>query len=182
MPLDEAYARGVKGVVKLHVESPVPTSVLEHRDWEGQDAPSTPLCRAPCDRVVDGRGRTFVFKGASYESSLSLDDRSREVRVDVHPGSRSLEILGAVLAIGGILTTSLGAAGLICSIKNICRAGDSAQDNFFARSEVQAVHLGLLISGPALLVPGFVLVIGQKPSLSVTSQQALSPSSRVSRY
>jgi hypothetical protein len=105
-----------EGAPRVHVETNSPEVTLFERPSVLE--PSRPLCRAPCDRVVDARaGQSFYFAGEGITPSprFQLSDRAGDVRVRVEAGSGGLRtggivaiVLGSGLTVGGVGLTTFG--------------------------------------------------------------------------
>jgi hypothetical protein len=111
------------GVVRLHIEANVADVELRERVPAGRpgpfgedDAIERHVCRAPCDRVLDGRdGHEFFFDGTPWDApDFSLRGYQGDViaRLTVHRhlrnGGIALATSSGLAIIGGAITLGLG--------------------------------------------------------------------------
>ena len=90
------------GAPRLHIELTRPADL---KLYDGTT--SSPVCAAPCDRVIDGRrGQSFFFNGDHVLKSrkFSLTEHSGDVVARVKPGRPARRV-------GGIIGLALGGAG-----------------------------------------------------------------------
>lgn len=146
---------GAPGVVRLHIDSPVPTQLIEHAGttvgaYGGYGVVLTslrPVCVAPCDRVIDGsRGQGFTVTGPFPTPSMfEFSGMRGDVTLSVQPGSIGKRTGGAWLAIlGG--TSFL--TGIIMLPVSLNRTTTSLRD----------AAIGMTAVGGAALVAGIVLI------------------------
>jgi hypothetical protein len=132
--------------VRVHVDAP-PHVVIEE---EGASA-WTRLCSAPCDRELDVRG---MYRSAGPDVQRQRFVLDKAATVHIEPGSRTVNILGIVLApIGG--GTLL--AGLLASALATLQA-DGTSTAF-----VGAVLIGV---GAATALSGIIMYALSKTSIS----------------
>lgn len=160
-PRAQALVPGTQGVVRLHVQSPVPVEIYKHRDSYGQtsrgdtivlDTPR-PVCASPCDVLVDGRGREFSAAGADAVESprFSLAALTGDQQLDVSPGSPGLRAGGyLLLALGGI---GVG-AGTILAVAGAIGTSPNPHGPGFIRNK------GLETGGFVMLGTGVAATIG----------------------
>ncbi len=112
---------GNDGVVRVHIVSPEPVTLLEHNIQTGAVGGygfvidrADPVCSSPCDRVIDGSGgRRFNVGGEFPQSRLfSFAGMTGDVQVGVRPGSGGM-IVGGYMS---VLIGSLGLAGGIALV------------------------------------------------------------------
>jgi hypothetical protein len=146
---------GAPGVVRLHIDSPVPTQLIEHAGttvgaYGGYGVVLTtlrPVCAAPCDRVIDGsRGQGFTVTGPFPTPGLfDLTELRGDVTLSVKPGSIGKRVGGVWLTIlGG--TTFLTGVIMLPLVLN--RTTTSLRD----------ASIGMTAVGGAALVGGIVLL------------------------
>jgi hypothetical protein len=114
-----------------------------------------PVCRAPCNQVVDGRrGQSFFFggDGTSMSSTFHLAERSGDITVDVSPGSASMQRWGVLLTslgipsfVTGAILVPIGAMATSEDAHGIRRASPSA---------------GLMVAGGIFAAAGVGLIVG----------------------
>lgn len=130
------------------------------------------VCRAPCDRVVDGRaGQLFFFggPGTTQSSRFQLTERGPNVLVDVKPGSVGLRV-------GGWVVLTLGAVALTSGVSLIVLGSNStsmdSNGNFSSGTDSGMVTGGAVAAalGGGLLVGGIVMLVK-----SVTGYEFVSP-------
>ena len=106
------------GAPRLHIELTRPadlklyevTGEISVASYSGfaSGTTSSPVCAAPCDRVIDGRrGQSFFFNGDHVLKSrkFSLSEHDGDVVARVKPGRPARRV-------GGIIGLALGGAGL----------------------------------------------------------------------
>lgn len=108
-----------------------------------------PVCRAPCDRVVDGRdGRAFFLSGDRVTPSrkFTLLDREGDVTLEVRPGHRALYLAGWFSTVFGLVGAATGAVLLATS--------DDDADLRTAGAVVLGVGAPVLAGGIVMLLFG----------------------------
>jgi hypothetical protein len=186
---------GVTGIVKLHIESPVPAQVLEH---VGTVAGGNivvlqlePVCASPCDRVIDGRlGNQYVLTGDfPTPSSFTLGQMRGDVTLTVAPGSTGRRV-GGFAAVAIVAPLGLALGPLILSLAGVdadahasaIRAGyvPSTGDGSGGR----AAGVTLLITGGVALVGGIYLLAtsGTKTKLEPTAPRGNKTAEARPRY
>lgn len=113
-----------------------------------------PVCRAPCDRVVDGSaGQSFYFGGEGVTPSrrFTLDEHDGPLLARVKPGR-------AGVLVGGVLLTSLSIAPLLTGTLFLSlsqhRAPDGSHSTRDAGIVLSAVGASTLISGIVMIALG----------------------------
>ena len=162
---DSAGARpDAKGVVRLHIESPKPVQLHEHIGTSAVMGPyggvvvshSRVVCESPCDQLVDARrGQRFVVAGDGVPASepFQLHAQRGDVKMNVDAGSSGRRA-------GGVLLTSLGAAGVAYGVLGLV-LGAVANDDASTRDLGEALQTSGGISlgaGVATLAGGIVLI------------------------
>jgi len=159
---------GEKGVVRLHIDSPTPVSVLSHSVQYGTVggygvvlAHDTPVCVSPCDQVIDGsRGEEFVasgdFPGAKR---FSVTDMKGDVDLTVKPGKSGPHSAAIALDVVGSLTAVTGATLLIAGLASGSSPTIDGNGNQTgsSTSTLTPVGIGVLVGGVAMVVGGIVL-------------------------
>lgn len=145
---------GQPGVVRLHVDSPVPTQVVEHAGTTvgmagGYGVVFTqlrPVCAAPCDQVVDGsRGQGFTITGPFPSPGMfTFADMRGDVTLSVKPGS-----IGGRW--GGLMLTILGGSTLLTGAILLPLAIDRS-------TGMRNAGIGMVAGGGVALVGGIVLL------------------------
>jgi hypothetical protein len=153
---------GTPGVVRLHVQSPVPVAIYKHRDSYGQTSRGTtlvldtprPVCASPCDALLDGRlGREFSAAGDDAVESprFSFAALTGDQELDVSPGSPGLRTGGyLLLAVGGL---GVG-AGTLLAVAGAIGTSPKAHGAGFVRND------GLETGGFVILGTGLVAMVG----------------------
>jgi hypothetical protein len=113
-----------------------------------------PVCRAPCDRVIDGTpGQSFVFGGEGISPSrrFTLDEHEGPLLARVRPGR-------AGVLVGGVLLTSLSIAPLITGTLFLSLSQHTAPDGSHgtrnAGITLSAVAFSMLVSGIIMIARG----------------------------
>jgi len=162
--LELAYARGERGVVRLHVDSSDPgiqlyrvstsSSTVQYRTNPGTVAafPQSDLnCLAPCDKLLDGRlGQQFFFGGAGMppSSTFQVYGRSGPLSASVEPGNDARYIAGLLTGTFGGLTATIGAT--VWALGYI--EGDQQKKNRDGTPMIDAKGNIIIEHGP--LIPG----------------------------
>ena len=148
----------------LHVESTRPVRLFEISTqlyaggprWGHypQAQPARPVCRAPCDRVIDGSpGQSFYFGGEGISPSrrFTLDEHEGPLVARVKPGR-------AGVLVGGVLLTSMSLAPLITGTlflslsQHTAPGGSHGTRN--AGITLSAVAFTMLVSGIIMIARG----------------------------
>jgi hypothetical protein len=146
----------VDGAVRIHVEADSPAVTLEQvTGGTGVRVTARPVCRAPCDQIVDARGPDrFFFAGEGLMASprFHLAGHGGAVVLDVKAGS-------AARRAGGFAMAFIGGAGFIAGISMIALGAISTSPGAppstglaVAGGVVGGVGLGLLVGGIVLVV------------------------------
>jgi hypothetical protein len=161
-PQAPALVPGTPGVVRQHVQSPVPVEIYKHRDSYGETSRGNTLvldtpravCASPCDVLVDGsRGREFSAAGEDAVESprFSLAGLTGDQELDVSPGSPGLRAGGyLLLALGGI---GVG-AGTIVAFAGAVGTSPNPHGQGFIRNK------GLETGGFVMLGTGVAAAVG----------------------
>lgn len=165
------------GMVKVHIDTDDPKVQL-HR-YRGSSVGlvvvpvnaivisdySNVVCRAPCDRVVDGRdGEEYFFAGSGLSSSgrFQLYDRTGTLEAKVNPGSNTLRWVGIGAALAGIAPV-LGGAGMLAIGSDI---KDDFPDEGSRWKTIGAVAIGV---GTAMIIGGIVLWLSGRTTYELAS-------------
>jgi hypothetical protein len=161
---------GDPGVVKLHVETPIPATVIEHRSaligtYRGYGLVlhgERTVCTSPCDKILDGsQGSIFRLSDDAFPSGgdFSLATMTGDVTLRVEPGSKPkrtsggwMVALGTTAALTGVVLLPLGQ---VASTTDANTGRDLPIPNYPVRN----AGLGLLVGGAAVLGVGIALVI-----------------------
>lgn len=106
------------GVVKLHIQSPVPVTLMQTKPlgyvsaggYSMGVAATRSVCTAPCDRVIDSSdGSNYFLTGPSFAPhSLELSQRRGDVTAKVDTGSPAGRTIGSLAITGGVLGALVG--------------------------------------------------------------------------
>lgn len=152
------------GVVRMRIESPEPNLELHGLGAQRLDkvpggyvgqGPSTLLCRAPCDTVIDARlGQPLKISGADIPDSAPFQvfDKEGEVTARVRPGSQGKLTWSAITGSIGILGAITGGSLLLTGV--LVNSGDSESTTGDSLTKWGGITLGV---GVALTVTGVVL-------------------------
>jgi hypothetical protein len=130
-----------------------------------------PVCRAPCDQVVDGRaGQLFFFAGKGIRTSepFSLQGREGRVRFDVQTGPSSLRGAGVGLTALGAVAAGVG---IVLATFGVTYA---ANDPSISPPPNWTLISGGIAggSGLAMLTAGLVMIGSSSPRAVVTDARA----------
>jgi hypothetical protein len=170
------------GTPFIHIESDWPDVQLGRIDSEPLFATSSqnlgaaigaglvrPVCRAPCDRVVDGReGTRFVVisPGMVPSDPFFLDNKNGHLVARVQGGSVGKRF-------GGFMLTTFGGC---MTLGGIAVLGVALGTNAFSDPETRplgtagAIVFGL---GAAQLIPGIMLLAGSSTKVEITPDGAV---------
>jgi hypothetical protein len=164
-PQAPALVPGTPGVVRLHVQSPVPVEIYKHRDSYGEtsrgntivlDTPR-PVCASPCDVLVDGsRGREFSAAGEDAVESprFSLAGLAGDQELDVSPGSPGLRAGGyLLLALAGI---GVGAGTIVAFAGAVGTSPNPHGPGFIRNKGLETAGFVMLGTGVAAAVGAIV--------------------------
>jgi hypothetical protein len=157
---------GAPGVVKLHIESPVPVRVVEDAGATvgyagGQSVVIShmrPVCGGACDRVVDGsQGQSFAATGAFPPATFTLGAYQGDVSLRVQPGSTGRRV-------GGLWATVLGGTALLTGAVMLPIAvsvSSSTPDSYGLQSSTsgfKTASIGVLVGGAVVTAGGIALL------------------------
>lgn len=152
---------GSPGVVRLHVESPLPARILAHEPPAVGRVGGYVLvvhraqnvCTSPCDRVIDGStGHTFSVNGEfPTPEPFSLSQHQGDMTLALKPGSNGMRTGGAWAAVFGSLAVLGGALTLPLAYAIRSHASPAMRIAGIAQLGVGVPLLG---GGIALLVLG----------------------------
>jgi hypothetical protein len=149
---------GDVGVVRLHIDSPVPAKLIEQRSamvgaYGGYGVvlqQFQSVCASPCDKVIDGsQGQSFQLTSEEFPAprAFSVAGLKGDVQLHVEPGSNGRRIGGLWLTIGGGSLVLVGALTLpLASLGQQTGQG------------LKYAGIGMLAGGGASLVAGIVLL------------------------
>lgn len=161
------------GMPRLHIELTRPAdlklyevtgeiTVINYRTGFSSGTTSSPVCVAPCDRVIDGRsGQSFFFNGDGVLKSkkFTLTEHSGDIVARVTPGRPARRV-------GGIIGLALGGAGLGTAAFLYWSAKRNADwDNDFRGDSAPRVEpnftpaTALLISSAIVAAGGLVMLL-----------------------
>jgi len=163
-PVEETPAG--KGAVKVHIESSKPVQLLEHVGSAIGSAGGYVVaidqirvaCASPCDKVIDGtRGQEFaiVGDGVTPSNAFTLNERDKDTRIDVQPGSSGLRVGGVWMAIFGGSSLVAGAITLPLGY-----ALDSTTFDPVTGTSIGSDMSGMKIAGGVMLGAGAALLTG----------------------
>jgi hypothetical protein len=170
---------GDPGVVRLHIDTPVPATVIEHRmaligTYRGYGLVlhgERNVCTSPCDKIIDGsQGSIFKLADDEYPSggNWSLATMTGDVTLRVEPGSKGRRLggglaiaFGAIALVSGAVALPLGQTATLNDL-NTGRTVNSP--NYPVRN----AGIGLLVGGVALLGAGIALVVTGATHITLT--------------
>ncbi len=154
------------GHPQLHIETtrpvrlfeistqPINTPALRWGNYpQNQNPQARPVCRAPCDRVIDGSyGQSFYFGGEGITPSkrFTLDEHGGPMLARVRPGR-------AGVFVGGILFASMSVVPLISGTLFMALSSSSSSSAMQTRNAgitLSAVGVGMLVSGIVMIALG----------------------------
>ena len=155
---------GDPGVVRLHIDSPLPATVIEQRStvvgaYAGYGIvlhQQRTVCTSPCDTVVDGSaGRAFRLADDTYPSPgpFNFSGMTGEVTMHILPGSTALRD-------GGGWTIGLGAIAVITGAIMLPIALGTTTTDLNTMVEVKTPNRPLRSAGIGLLAGGLVALGG----------------------
>jgi hypothetical protein len=170
---------GDPGVVRLHIETPIPATVIEHRyaligTYRGYGLVlhgERNVCSSPCDKIIDGsQGSEFRLADNDFPSggSWSLATMKGDVTLRVEPGSKPKRTGGGwMLALG---TTAAVTGALVLPFGQIATTTDAntGKDLPVPNYPVRNAGIGLLVGGVAVLGVGIALVVTGATNVTLT--------------
>lgn len=153
------------GVVRLHIDSPIPVTVAEHTPPRivtaggytfGYDELKL-ACTSPCDKVLDTRdGHWFTAGEGMSGTRLNMESMKGDAQLDVKPGSKLTRGLGiAGTTIGGIGLAG-GVVMLVIGASGIDRVDYGTGSVRHESSPLVPAGVGALVGGAVTLVAGIV--------------------------
>jgi hypothetical protein len=158
---------GNPGVVRLHVDSPVPVNVekrrVEHGSVNGygfEMYQSVHVCASPCDKIIDGReGQEFEASGDfPGGKAFRLNGLKGDVDLKVRPGSRGLRGLGVTSIVLG--SGALAVGGTLALLGGFStNSTNSAGVTTYGLSSETRIGVAMLGTGAAVLIGGIVAIV-----------------------
>jgi hypothetical protein len=175
-----ALKLGEPGVVRVHIDSPVPVKLIHQYDvlypvvesWvdglgnivtRGAMAPGTErdvLCTAPCDRLTNERNLHIAGNGFPSSPTFDFSGLKGDVTVHVRPGNSAAYgsgiaamVLGSLAAVAGAIVLPLNEANGKTTDRNTgvtVKVPDSA---------LRAEGIGLVVGGVVAVVGGVALYL-----------------------
>jgi hypothetical protein len=181
-PVDPTY-----GAPRVHVETSGSGVILfrvPSREERSQLGPlyrryGVPICRAPCDRVVDGRaGQLFLVGGEDVTPSATFElaRRAGDLTLFVQPGSREKRSSGSALI--GVGSGLIG-GGLVLTLCFFIfghqddPTGRNGQPTPYRPSAGEIAGYALMGTGLASLVGGIALITSNRTTVGILSGEAV---------
>jgi hypothetical protein len=170
---------GAPGVVRVHIDSPLPAQLIEHGgtavgSYGGYGVvihQLRPVCMSPCDRVVDGSiGQQFTVTGEfPPPPPFRLLHLRGDVDVNVKPGSSGGMLGGGTMVTLGGISLLTGLIMLPISLSGHTECSYTAP---YGCSKVQSsgfvgTSVGMTLAGAGLLAGGIVLVMRSRTLLDI---------------
>ena len=186
---------GSPGVVRLHIDSPLPATIIEHRSaligtYGGYGLVlhgERKVCTSPCDAIIDGgQGSDFRLADDDYPSGgrFSLATMSGDVTMHVEPGNSPKHTGGAWMLIFG--TIAFGTGLVMFPLGQAAKVTDVSTnvDVNIPNKGIRNAGLGLLGGGAALLGGGIALFVtgATKYTLTPGAAPAAKPTAIAPRY
>jgi hypothetical protein len=173
---------GDPGVVRLHIESPLPATLIEHRSALVGTIGNYGLvlhaerrvCSSPCDVVIDGnQGGIFRLANDDYPSGgpFSLATMSGDVTMRVDPGSTGKHTGGAWMISLGAAAAITGAVLLPLALSNKVTDLNTGNTVGVPNKGVEYAGIGLLAGGLAVLGGGIALFVNGATHYTLTPTQ-----------
>jgi len=147
------------GLPRLHIDAEKPVTLKEETRPPGEKPIVRPLCEAPCDQIIDGRGgQSFFFggRGVSNSKRFQLGHERGDLWVRVNPGSSAIRGGGVALTVIGSMAVLVGLTLLLTDAA--INAGSSSRG-----------LRGFDIAGVATTVAGLPILAGGIVMLAVSS-------------
>jgi hypothetical protein len=185
---------GTPGVVRLHIDSPVPANVIEHAGTQFAQVGNygvvlthfRPVCSAPCDKVIDGTaGQEFALVGSfpSPKAFQLAGLKSGDYNLSLKPGSTGMRVggvvsivLGGTLALTGAVLLPIGVAADSCS------AYDLQLGTCTPSSGLKNAGIGTLVVGLVALGAGIAMAAVSGSEYTLAPAGAPGPTARLPRY
>jgi hypothetical protein len=155
------------GVVRLHVESPVPVQVEKRGVNQGsvngygfEMYQTVHVCASPCDKIIDGsQGQWFEASGDfPGGKEFRFDGMKGDVDLKVRPGSRGLRGFGVTSIVLGSGAFLLGGTLTLLGGFSTYNTNSAGVTTYGLSSETR-VGLAILGTGAAVLVGGIVATV-----------------------
>jgi hypothetical protein len=181
------------GAPWVHVDADSDGVMLQRVDMEmavvsnygtAYAASTSPVCQAPCDRIVDGRkGQEFFFSGPGMptSSSFQLVNRTGNVNVRVEGGSSAGRAGGGVLALLGLVGVVTGGTmlfvGAISSSNDITGGGGDSGKGLITAGGVTLAASAVALGGGIVLLVTSATKLHFPDRAKTTAQAAPRPGS-----
>ncbi|HEY3816478.1 MAG TPA: hypothetical protein VGL81_04870 [Polyangiaceae bacterium] len=202
-PLPPAPRLGDPGVVRLHIDSPAPVTLLDvhlathpvteswvdgfgntvTRDATATELREDPLCSSPCDRVIRDSYLRIVGKGFPSSSGFDLGGRNGDLTLQVRPGNDAEYAGGIAAIIVGSLATVAGA--IIVPLNE--KASTTTDANTGAKVHVpdpalRTGGIGLIAGGVVGVAGGIVLLLLGRTTVTFSQPNGVAPTAAKPRY
>jgi hypothetical protein len=161
---------GDPGVVRLHIDTPVKTAVIESRSavvgaYGGYGLVFTrerEVCVSPCDAVLDGsEGHSFRLQSDAYPlpGPFTFHGMQGDVTMTIKPGSKGLRTGGSLGITFGVLAAVTGA--ILIPVAQSATVTDTSTwvDVSVPNRGLRNAGIGLLAGGVAALGAGIALFV-----------------------
>ncbi len=156
---------GMPGVVRLHIDSPLPARVIEQRSiLVGRQGAYgvvlqqfSPVCISPCDRIIDGSlGQFYTLSPEEFPAPkpFSFAGMTGDVTLHVEPGSLGRRTGGLWMTIFG---SGLLGGGLVLLPFALLR-NEAAGLGTGSGTGLTVASITMLSGGAALLIGGIAML------------------------
>lgn len=174
---------GDPGVVRLHIDSPRPATVIEQRSalvgaYGGYGvvlAGERTVCTSPCDAVVDGSGgRVFRLASDAYPEPgpFGFTGMKGDVTMHLAPGSTGRRVGGVLAIVFGSIAVLTGAVLLPVGLDSTTTDENTGVTVKVPSSRATSAGAGLLGGGIAAIVGGSVLFVTGATKMSLEPRSA----------
>jgi hypothetical protein len=181
---------GTTGVVKLHIDSPVPVTLIEQRSgiigtYNGYGlvlTASRKTCSSPCDSVIDARRGVFLIDGQfPVPGSFDLSEMKGDVTMHVDPGSKGMRAGGVVAMVLGVTAAVTGGVLLPLALGTSTTDLNTSVTVSTPNRPLQNAGIGLLAGGLAALGGGIALFVTGATHVKIEPSGAASGSGASAR-
>jgi hypothetical protein len=174
---------GDPGVVRVHVESPLPATIIERRSalvgaYQGYGIVLTAerkVCTSPCDAVFDGsEGHLFILADDQYPSGgpFNFAGMSGDVNMRVEPGSKGMRIGGVLGIVFGATAVATGAVIIPLALKSSTTDLNTGAVVSVANVSARNAGIGVLAGGAVALGAGIALVVVGSTKITIAPAHA----------
>jgi hypothetical protein len=173
-------------VVRLHIDSPRPATLIERRSalvgaygvYGVVLTAERHVCASPCDQVLDARaGHVFALADDQFPSPgpLSFAGMRGDVTLHVRPGSTGERVGGVTAIVLGSIAAVSGALMIPAALGNTTTDLNTGVDVKVPDVGLRNAGIGVLVGGVAALAGGIALLVHGATKVGIEQSGSAAP-------